>query len=157
MATNNNSTSTTSNPATPAAPPKRKAPARKTPGAPAPAAAKPKATRKAAPAGPSAPTEILFREEPNPHLQPVPPYIWIDHPQEGERLYAAHYVMRLGVGGAEAVEISINQGPWQPCRLTSGYWWYDWSAIPKGKHALVARMRTSGGQWYKTPPRRVEY
>ena len=103
------------------------------------------------------PVEILFKELPNPYVQPQPPYIWIDYPQQNERLFAPMYVMRLGVGGAEAVEISIDKGPWQPCRLTSGYWWYDWAAIPTGKHQLVARMRTTDGRWFKTPPRSCDY
>ena len=50
------------------------------------------------------------------------------------------------MGGAEQVEISIDGGVWQNCRLTSGYWWYDWSAIRPGRHTLVARMRTPDGQ-----------
>lgn len=101
--------------------------------------------------------EILFKDEPNPYLQPVPPYIWIDHPQEAETLLGPVYVIRLGVGGAEEVELSIDKGAWQPCRLTSGYFWYDWKDIPQGKHTLVARMRTSDGRWYKTPPRKIDY
>src|SRR5262245_32146000 len=77
----------------------------------------------------SQPAEILFKEPPNPYRTPTPPYIWIDHPQANERLRGPAYVIRLGVGGAEAVELSIDRQPWVPCRFTSGYWWYDWSAI----------------------------
>jgi hypothetical protein len=120
---------------------------------------KSKTPRKSAPAprtaGASA--EILFQEPPNPNITPQPPYIWIDHPQERERLLGPVYVMRFGVGGAQTVELSIDGGLWQPCRLTSGYWWYDWSGIQPGKHTLVARMRTDDGRWYRTPPRTCEY
>jgi hypothetical protein len=105
----------------------------------------------------SGPVEILFTEESNPFKAPVAPYIWIDHPIQNEILAGPHYNVRLGVGGADLVEISIDKSPWLPCRLTSGYWWYDWSAIAPGKHALVARMRASDGRWFKTPPRACQY
>lgn len=112
--------------------------------------------RSAAPSS-AAPAEILFEELPNPFHQPVPPYIWIDFPEQGERLLGPIYNIRLGVGGADQVEISIDDGVWQDCRLTSGYWWYDWSAIRPGRHTLVARMRTADGRWYRTPNRNCEY
>jgi hypothetical protein len=101
--------------------------------------------------------ETVFKDEPNPYKTPIPPYIWIDHPTQGEKLSAPTYVIRLGVGGADTVEISIDKSPWQPCRLASGYWWFDWSAIKSGKHTLVARMRTTDGRWFKTPPRTCDY
>ena len=103
------------------------------------------------------PVETLFTQEPNPFRQPVAPFIWIDHPIQNEILHASTYVIRLGVGGADLVEISIDKSPWLPCRLTSGYWWYDWTKIPRGKHTLVARMRMSDGRWFKTPPRLCDY
>jgi hypothetical protein len=110
-------------------------------------------TAKSVLTGRSETMEILFSEEPNPFQPPAPPYIWIDHPTQNETLQTPGYSIRLGVGGADLVEISIDKSPWLPCRLTSGYWWYDWTGITKGKHTLVARMRTSDGRWYKTPPR----
>src|ERR1019366_449379 len=96
------------------------------------------------------PEETLFTQEPNPFKAPVAPYIWIDYPVQNETLTGPHYNVRLGVGGANLVEISIDKGPWLPCRLTSGYWWYDWSQIALGKHTLVARIRTPDNQWFKT-------
>jgi hypothetical protein len=113
----------------------------------------PAITPKRSPARNTGPVEILFTQEPNPYHTPQPPYIWIDYPTQSETLRATAYVVRLGVGGADLVEISIDKSPWLPCRLTSGYWWYDWSKIAKGKHTLVARMRTPDGRWYKTPIR----
>jgi hypothetical protein len=104
-----------------------------------------------------APVEILFTDPPNPNVTPQPPYIWIDHPQQGERLLAPVYVIRMGVGGAEEVEICFNNGAWKPCRLTSGYWWYDWSAIRPGRYTITARMRTADGRWFRTPPRNCDY
>jgi len=101
----------------------------------------------------SGPVETLYDQEPNPFHAPEAPYIWIDYPTQDEALQSPEYHVRLGVGGADLVEISIDKSPWLPCRLTSGYWWYDWSDIPPGKHQLVARMRTSDNRWFKTPPR----
>jgi len=119
---------------------------------PAPVSARP--AKKQAAGGPR---EILFKELPNPYQQPVPPYIWIDHPVQKEKLFGPTYVIRLGVGGAEAVELSIDKGAWLPCRLTSGYWWFDWSAIAPGKHQLVARMKATDGRWFRTPPCQCDY
>jgi len=101
----------------------------------------------------SAAKEILYDQEPNPYHPPAPPYLWIDYPFENESLGGPQYVVRLGVGGAEHVELSINGNAWGPCRLTSGYWWYDWSAIVPGDYTLTARMKTPEGVWYRTPPR----
>jgi hypothetical protein len=131
---------------TPAKPRKAKTPRKTT------KAAAPRATARAA-----ASNEILFTTPPNPNQTPVPPYIWIDFPQNAERLLGPVYNIRLGVGGAEDVEISIDGGLWQKCRLTSGYWWYDWSSIQPGKHVLVARMRTLDGRWFRTPPTACDY
>ncbi len=116
------------------------------------ATAKPLAVKKV-----SAPAEILFEQAPNPLREPVPPYIWIDYPTQNEQLKAPAYVVRLGVGGATSVEIKINKSTWQPCRLTSGYWWFDWDAIRPGKHTLTARMRTVDGRRYRTPPTHCQY
>lgn len=102
-------------------------------------------------------TEIVFRELPNPYHLPQPPFIWIDHPEQNERLLGPVYVVRLGVGGAEKVEMSVDGGIWQPCRLTSGYWWFDWSAIQRGKHTLTARMHMADGRVFRTPTRNCEY
>jgi hypothetical protein len=145
---------TTENGSAAAASTKRK-PTRKTTGASS-AASTPKTSARKTPAS-QAPTEILFKETPSPYSAPIPPFIWIDHPQENERLSATDYVIRLGVGGADAVELSIDKGPWEACRLTSGYWWFDWEDIARGEHTLVARMRTAGGQWYRTPVRNINY
>jgi len=127
--------------------PKRKGSARKTSGA-----AKTPAARKSA-----GPVEILFKELPNPYRQPEPPYLWIDYPQQNERLLGSEYVIRMGVGGAETVELSFDKGPWAACRFASGYWWFDWKDIAPGKHQLVARMRATDGRWFKTPARNCDY
>jgi len=98
--------------------------------------------------------EILFDAAPCSFLAPTPPYIWLDYPEEQAHLSASHdYVIRLGVGGEQAVEIAFDGGAWQPCRYAAGFWWYDWSAITPGTHTLVARMQTAEGTWYRTPVR----
>ena len=102
------------------------------------------------------PAEILFTNQPNPYHPTPPPFLWIDFPQQNERLTGPVYVIRLGAGGAQHAELSINGGVWQNCRLTSGYWWYDWSGIQPGRHTLTARMRTADGRWFRTPPRTCE-
>jgi len=105
----------------------------------------------------SGPVETLFTQEPSPFKEPTAPYIWIDYPTQSEILHSPQYNIRLGAGGADLVEISIDKSPWLPCRLTSGFWWFDWSNIAHGKHSLVARMRTSENRWFKTPPRACTY
>ena len=41
----------------------------------------------------------------------------VDYPQQGEKITAPCYTFRVGAAGdPERVEISIDQGPWQPCR-----------------------------------------
>lgn len=101
--------------------------------------------------------EKLFDAQPNPYHTPVPPYLWIDYPVASETLLGSEYVIRFGVGGADAVELSIDGSEWLPCRATSGYWWFDWSGITPGRHELVARMRTPEGTWYRTPVRACTY
>ena len=81
---------------------------------------------------------------------PSPPYIWIDYPEQGERLLGPLYNIRLGVGGAELVEISIDGGVWKDCRLTSGYWWYDWAAIRPFGTAHVGRAHADS-RWSMVP------
>jgi hypothetical protein len=123
---------------TPATPPKKTAVRKKAAAAPKPVYA-----------------EIVYDALPNPYHAPTPPYVWIDHPQQKEMLHAADYVIRLGIGGADVAELSIDQGPWLSCRATSGYWWYDWRAIAPGEHTLVARIKTYDGAWFRTPERQV--
>ena len=128
-----------------------------TPAAPSKGGKSKAARNKAAVTTASSPTEIVFKDQPSPYQAPRPPFIWIDHPQERERLRGPVYVIRLGVGGAQHVEICVDGGPWQNCRLNSGYWWYDWHGIQPGKHTLEARMRTTDGRWFRTPTRNCDY
>ncbi|MFH1744473.1 MAG: hypothetical protein ABIH23_36175 [bacterium] len=73
--------------------------------------------------------------------------IILDHPQKGEKITSPHYTLRIGtLGKVDRVEISIDQGPWQACRHSVGYWWYDWAGYAGGRHYVVAKAQTKDGQ-----------
>ena len=64
----------------------------------------------------------------------------LDHPQQGEKIASPDYTLRVGtVGDVERVEISIDQGPWLPCRYSVGYWWHDWTGYPAGRTVPARR------------------
>lgn len=69
----------------------------------------------------------------------------VDFPREGEELSAAGYTFRIGCPGeAREVEVSIDAGPWLPCRFSVGYWWHDFGGGAIGRHSVLARA--SGGE-----------
>ena len=71
----------------------------------------------------------------------------LDHPQQGEKITAPQYTFRIGtLGDIKLVTISINRGPWQPCRSASGYWWYDWAGYKSGQYQAEAKAQTKDGQ-----------
>jgi len=71
----------------------------------------------------------------------------VDYPQQGEKITAPCYTFRVGAAGdPERVEISIDQGPWQPCRHSAGYWWYDWSGYAGGRYQAVAKAWAKDGR-----------
>jgi len=77
----------------------------------------------------------------------------LDHPQQGEKITSPQYTFRVGaVGDMERVEISVNEGPWQVCRYSVGYWWYDWSGYAAGRYQAAARARTRDGRLLTTDP-----
>lgn len=77
----------------------------------------------------------------------------LDHPQQGEKINSSQYTFRAGTtGDVERVEISINQGPWQVCRYSVGYWWYDWSGYAAGRYQAAARAQTRDGRLLTTDP-----
>ena len=81
----------------------------------------------------------------------------LDHPQQDEKITSTHYTFRIGTyGDTERVEISINQGHWQPCRHSVGYWWHDWSGYTKGRHQAVAKARTKDGQVFTSETRKFQ-
>lgn len=77
----------------------------------------------------------------------------LDHPQQGEKITAPRYTFRVGtIGAIERVEISLNQGPWEPCRNSVGYWWYDWSGYTAGRYQLAVRAQTKDNQEFTSEP-----
>ena len=76
-------------------------------------------------------------------------YVIIDHPVEGETIYGDNYVLRIGASFDGYVEVSFNDGEWQPCRFASGYWWYDWMYYKSGNVKIVARLVCNDGKILK--------
>jgi len=81
----------------------------------------------------------------------------IDYPQEGETVAGRDYTFRINAPqDAPTVELSINQGPWLPCRQASGYWWFDCTDIEPEPYQARARMRLHGGKEKLTMLRRFQ-
>jgi hypothetical protein len=76
-------------------------------------------------------------------------YIIIDHPSANETVYPNHYAVRIGASNKGAVEISINNSEWLPCRYSDGYWWFDWQEFKSGKNKIVARLKNEKGRVLK--------
>jgi len=78
----------------------------------------------------------------------------IDFPKENEIISSSHYTVRISSSEKSLVELSINNGPWKPCRYDhdgsgSWYWWFDWSNYSKGPHKLIARIKNPNGRVIK--------
>lgn len=80
-------------------------------------------------------------------------YIQIDYPMEGEMIAGYTYTFRISASPTEKVEISIDNQEWSPCRLSVGYWWYDWCRFSAGAHFLRARIPSKGKRDLKSKPR----
>ena len=76
-------------------------------------------------------------------------YIVIDYPVEKETIFGDVYVIRIGSSFDGFVEISFNDGEWQPCRFASGYWWFDWMYYKSGNYKIVARLIGKDGNVVK--------
>jgi len=77
----------------------------------------------------------------------------LDHPQQGEKITTPRYTFRIGtLGDIARVEISINEGPWQACRNSVGYWWYDWADYAAGRYQAAVRAQTKDGQVFTSEP-----
>ena len=77
----------------------------------------------------------------------------LDHPQQGEKITSPQYTFRVGtLGDIELVAISINNGPWQPCRNAAGYWWYDWAGYKGGLYHAEAKAQTKDGRFFTSEP-----
>jgi hypothetical protein len=86
--------------------------------------------------------------------------IALDYPQEGETIIGSQYTIRISAtDSARSVEICVDQGPWQSCRQSAGFWWHDWSQIEPGDHQVRARMTDAEGnvkmtmlRWFHAAP-----
>lgn len=77
----------------------------------------------------------------------------LDHPKQGENITAPQYTFRIGtLGDIELVAISINNGPWQPCRNAAGYWWYDWAGYTGGRYQAEVKAQTKDGRFFTSEP-----
>jgi len=78
----------------------------------------------------------------------------IEYPRHEETITSPHYTFRVSaMSGAKAVEVSINEAGWQPCRQAGGSFWYDWSGYGAGDHAITARVTLEDGGRHLTDHR----
>ncbi|MBI5242504.1 MAG: hypothetical protein HY922_02325 [Elusimicrobia bacterium] len=69
----------------------------------------------------------------------------IEYPSEGEVVHYHAYTFQVKVvEGALHVRISVDGGPWHPCRESMGLWWYDWCGYASGEHKAMARIEKRG-------------
>jgi hypothetical protein len=80
-------------------------------------------------------------------------YVRVDYPIEGETITSQTYSFRISASPTERVEVSIDDRGWLPCRLSVGYWWYDWSDFGAGPHSLLARILSEGKRHRTSKPR----
>ena len=104
--------------------------------------------KKAAPRRPARKKETLAVE-----LAPARAGAGVDYPQEEEVVSHPSYTIRIGAPEAARVEVSLDDGPWQECRPSAGYWWYDWSGYLPGRHQARAQAHAQDGQILVSPPR----
>jgi transaldolase/glucose-6-phosphate isomerase len=84
-------------------------------------------------------------------------YVLVDHPRNLENITSRHYAIRISASDANAaVDLSIDDAPWQPCRHSVGYWWYDWADFTPGTHQLVARTHLGKGEYLISKRRRCK-
>lgn len=82
-------------------------------------------------------------------------YLIVDHPIDMETIYGNHYAIRIGASADGYVEISFNNGEWQPCRYDAGYWWFDWTYFSPGHYEIKTRLvDTNGNSILETSPRK---
>jgi len=75
------------------------------------------------------------------------PKLEVEYPAADEVVTSGHYTFRVGAT-EELVEaeISIDRGPWHPCRHACGFWWYDWTGYGPGPHQVAARGAARDGR-----------
>lgn len=83
-------------------------------------------------------------------------HVNMDYPKENEVITSSTYTLRFEASNeTQQVEVSIDRGPWQPCRQSSGYFWFDWSNYMAGRHEIAIRARQLNGQIENLEPRQV--
>jgi hypothetical protein len=71
----------------------------------------------------------------------------VDYPRQGEKITGVSYTFRISApANVQKVEVAIDQADWQPCRVSEGYWWSDWSGYENGEHEITARIVTAEGK-----------
>ncbi|MDE2038385.1 MAG: hypothetical protein KGO96_02570 [Elusimicrobia bacterium] len=94
-----------------------------------------------------------MRARPARFARKAPTRLSIDYPGQGERIFCAHYTLRISAPeAARSVDVSIDQGPWRHCRQAAGHWWYDWTCWDCGEHEVIARVRTREGEVVSCEP-----
>ncbi len=75
------------------------------------------------------------------------PMITVDYPRQMETIIASTYTFRFTVRAIpEQVEISMDRGPWEACRVSGTHWWYDYKDYAPGNHQFVVRATMPGGK-----------
>ncbi len=83
-------------------------------------------------------------------------HVNMDYPKETEVITSPFYTLRFSASNeTHSVEVSIDGGPWQPCRQAAGHFWFDWANYMSGRHEIEVRARLHGGQIDEAPVRRV--
>jgi hypothetical protein len=78
----------------------------------------------------------------------------IEYPRHEETIESNNYTFRVAaMPGAKAVEVSVNESGWLPCRKSGDFWWYDWSGYGSGEHGLAARAHLADGRQLVTENR----
>jgi hypothetical protein len=68
------------------------------------------------------------------------PKLEVEYPAADEIVTSGQYTFRVSANEALVeAEISVDRGPWQPCRHACGLWWYDWTGYAAGSHQAAAR------------------
>jgi hypothetical protein len=107
-------------------------------------------------------TEAVSRAPDSPAAGPPHPkvkqsgqkrYVRIDYPMEGELVTSRTYSFRISASPTDRVEVSIDDQEWLPCRMSVGYWWYDWSVFGQGPHSLLARIPSESRRNLTSKPR----
>lgn len=88
-----------------------------------------------------APAAISFKLWDTYGATDVAPEISVEHPRIGQRSYFPESEYQVLDASIEGLEISIDDGPWQPCRRAGGCWSYEWTGYQPGRSQAVVRVR----------------